>query len=62
LRMERIGTLMSISRTVIRMSEVRPELIYVSFAWAKYGGLVNVVEQQFEHTKVCVHLSPPARF
>jgi DNA replicative helicase MCM subunit Mcm2 (Cdc46/Mcm family) len=53
LRTERIGTLMSISGTVTRTSEVRPELVYGSFACAECNGTVNEVEQQFKYTEVC---------
>ncbi|KAF8522892.1 MCM-domain-containing protein [Hysterangium stoloniferum] len=51
LRTERIGTLMSISGTVTRTSEVRPELVYGSFICAECGGTVNEVEQQFKYTE-----------
>lgn len=56
LRTERIGTLMSISGTVTRTSEVRPELVYGSFICAECGGTVNEVEQQFKYTEVCLNL------
>lgn len=58
LRTERIGTLMSISGTVTRTSEVRPELIYGSFVCAECGGTVNEVEQQFKYTEVRVAPAP----
>ncbi|KIJ53815.1 hypothetical protein M422DRAFT_222539 [Sphaerobolus stellatus SS14] len=51
LKTERIGTLMSISGTVTRTSEVRPELVYGSFVCAECGGTVNEVEQQFKYTE-----------
>ncbi|TBU47236.1 mis5 protein [Dichomitus squalens] len=51
LKTERIGTLMSISGTVTRTSEVRPELLYGSFICEVCGGLVNDIEQQFKYTE-----------
>ncbi|KAL0950282.1 hypothetical protein HGRIS_010262 [Hohenbuehelia grisea] len=51
LRTEKIGTLMSISGTVTRTSEVRPELLFGSFICEVCGGLVNDVEQQFKYTE-----------
>ncbi|KAL7282586.1 hypothetical protein ACG7TL_004057 [Trametes sanguinea] len=52
LRTDRIGTLMSISGTVTRTSEVRPELLYGSFICEVCGGLVNDIEQQFKYTEI----------
>ena len=52
LRADRIGTLMSISGTVTRTSEVRPELLYGSFTCEACKGMVNEVEQQFKYTEV----------
>lgn len=52
LRTDKIGTLMSISGTVTRTSEVRPELLYGSFICEACGGLVNEIEQQFKYTEV----------
>lgn len=52
LRTDKIGTLMSISGTVTRTSEVRPELLYGSFVCEVCGGLVNEIEQQFKYTEV----------
>lgn len=51
LRTDKIGTLMSISGTVTRTSEVRPELLYGSFICEVCGGLVNEIEQQFKYTE-----------
>ncbi|KAJ3556351.1 hypothetical protein NP233_g11997 [Leucocoprinus birnbaumii] len=51
LRTEKIGTLMSISGTVTRTSEVRPELLYGSFTCEVCDGTVNDVEQQFKYTE-----------
>lgn len=53
LRTDRIGTLMSISGTVTRTSEVRPELLFGSFVCEVCKGLVNDIEQQFKYTEVC---------
>jgi DNA replication licensing factor MCM6 len=52
LRTEKIGTLMSISGTVTRTSEVRPELLFGSFICEVCNGLVNDIEQQFKYTEV----------
>ncbi|OCH88332.1 MCM-domain-containing protein [Obba rivulosa] len=51
LRTDKIGTLMSISGTVTRTSEVRPELLYGSFICEVCRGLVNDIEQQFKYTE-----------
>ena len=59
LKTDRIGTLMSISGTVTRTSEVRPELLFGSFICEVCGGLVNDVEQQFKYTEVCLPIMPP---
>lgn len=53
LKTEKIGTLMSVSGTVTRTSEVRPELLYGSFVCEVCGGIVNEIEQQFKYTEVC---------
>ena len=47
-----IGALMSISGTVTRTSEVRPELLYGTFICEVCGGLVSEIEQQFKYTEV----------
>ncbi|KAF7432668.1 MCM DNA helicase complex subunit mcm6 [Pleurotus ostreatus] len=51
LRTDKIGTLMSISGTVTRTSEVRPELLFGSFICEVCGGLINDIEQQFKYTE-----------
>ncbi|PFH51325.1 hypothetical protein AMATHDRAFT_3174 [Amanita thiersii Skay4041] len=51
LKTDKIGTLMSISGTVTRTSEVRPELLYGSFICEVCNGLVNDIEQQFKYTE-----------
>ncbi|OJT05372.1 DNA replication licensing factor mcm6 [Trametes pubescens] len=58
LRTDRIGTLMSISGTVTRTSEVRPELLYGSFICEVCGGLVNDIEQQFKYTEPALCPNP----
>lgn len=52
LRMTRLGKLMSISGTVTRTSEVRPELVYGTFTCKDCGGIMHNVEQQFKYTEV----------
>ncbi|CAK9784493.1 putative DNA unwinding-related protein [Cutaneotrichosporon oleaginosum] len=51
LRMENVGKLMSISGTVTRTSEVRPELVSATFKCEECGTLVHNVEQQFKYTE-----------
>ncbi|CCA74171.1 probable MCM6-involved in replication [Serendipita indica DSM 11827] len=51
LRTDRIGTLLSISGTVTRTSEVRPELLFGTFTCVLCQGVVNDVEQQFKYTE-----------
>ncbi|EJD01930.1 mis5 protein [Fomitiporia mediterranea MF3/22] len=51
LKTERIGTLMSVSGTVTRTSEVRPELLYGSFVCEACHGIVHDIEQQFKYTE-----------
>jgi DNA replication licensing factor MCM6 len=51
LRTDRIGTLLSISGTVTRTSEVRPELLFGTFTCQLCGGNVSDVEQQFKYTE-----------
>ncbi|KAH7101281.1 mis5 protein [Auriculariales sp. MPI-PUGE-AT-0066] len=51
LRTERIGTLLSISGTVTRTSEVRPELLFATFRCELCQGIIQDVEQQFKYTE-----------
>ncbi|KAI9513229.1 MCM-domain-containing protein [Russula earlei] len=51
LRTDKIGTLMSISGTVTRTSEVRPELLFGSFTCEVCKALVHEIEQQFKYTE-----------
>lgn len=51
LRMDKVGQLMSISGTVTRTSEVRPELISGTFKCGECDTLQYDVEQQFKYTE-----------
>jgi len=51
MRTDRLGRLMSISGTVTRSSEVRPELMYATYQCIKCGRVHNNVEQQFTYTE-----------
>jgi len=51
LRTDRIGTLLSISGTVTRTSEVRPELLFGTFTCQLCNGIVANIEQQFKYTE-----------
>nr|GAT48056.1 predicted protein [Mycena chlorophos] len=59
LRTEKIGTLMSISGTVTRTSEVRPELLAGTFVCEVCNTAVTDVEQQFKYTEpsLCPNLT-----
>jgi DNA replication licensing factor MCM6 len=52
LRMDRVGQLMSISGTVTRTSEVRPELISGTFVCQGCQHSISDIEQQFKYTEV----------
>lgn len=52
LRMDRVGQLVSISGTVTRTSEVRPELVSGTFRCEACAAVVSDVEQQFKYTEV----------
>ncbi|KAJ7752841.1 MCM2/3/5 family-domain-containing protein [Mycena maculata] len=58
LRTEKIGTLMSISGTVTRTSEVRPELLFGSFVCEICRGFVDEIEQQFKYTEPALCPNP----
>ncbi|KZS95697.1 DNA unwinding-related protein [Sistotremastrum niveocremeum HHB9708] len=51
LRMEKVGKLTSISGTVTRTSEVRPELLLGSYRCEMCNGIIENVEQQFKYTE-----------
>jgi DNA replicative helicase MCM subunit Mcm2 (Cdc46/Mcm family) len=46
------GQLLSISGTVTRTSEVRPELLFGAFACSDCGAVIRDVEQEFKYTEV----------
>jgi DNA replication licensing factor MCM6 len=50
--MKRLGELISISGTVTRTSEVRPELVSGTFACEVCRATIRDVEQQFKYTEV----------
>lgn len=51
LRAEQVGTLVSISGTVTRTSEVRPELLLATFTCEACNSVVDDVEQIFRYTE-----------
>ncbi|WVO14065.1 hypothetical protein L204_101692 [Cryptococcus depauperatus] len=51
LKMEKVGQLMSISGTVTRTSEVRPELVSGNFVCENCRTVIHDVEQQFKYTE-----------
>ena len=51
LRTDKIGQLVSISGTVTRTSEVRPELLVGTFRCQDCNAIVRDVEQQFKYTE-----------
>jgi DNA replication licensing factor MCM6 len=57
-RTQKIGKLVSISGTVTRTSEVRPELFYGCFICRKCGTMHHSVEQQFQYTEPNVCKNP----
>jgi DNA replication licensing factor MCM6 len=52
--MDKIGQLVSISGTVTRTSEVRPELVVGVFRCEECRTIIGDVEQQFKYTEVSV--------
>lgn len=54
--MEKIGQLVSISGTVTRTSEVRPELVSGTFVCEGCRATIRDVEQQFKYTEVSLTL------
>lgn len=52
LKMDKIGQLISISGTVTRTSEVRPELVSGTFRCEACKTVISDVEQQFKFTEV----------
>ncbi len=51
LRTERIGRLLSLSGTVTRSSEVKPELLFGTFQCIDCGTIAAGIEQQFQFTE-----------
>eukprot|EP01098_Paradermamoeba_levis_P001301 TRINITY_DN11474_c0_g1_i1.p1 TRINITY_DN11474_c0_g1~~TRINITY_DN11474_c0_g1_i1.p1 ORF type:complete len:194 (+),score=66.70 TRINITY_DN11474_c0_g1_i1:29-583(+) len=51
LRSDKIGRLISISATVTRTSEVRPELLFASFYCMDCQSRSGIIEQQFKYTE-----------
>jgi len=65
LRTDRIGRLASVSGTVTRTSEVRPELLVASFRCSKCGLVAENIQQQYHYTRPnlcrnprCKNMSP----
>ena len=50
IRAEKIGSLMTISGTITRTSEVRPELLYGTFSCGLCNEIVRDIAQQFKYT------------
>eukprot|EP00899_Mesostigma_viride_P008988 jgi/Mesvir1/18090/Mv09391-RA.1 len=51
LRTSKLGALVSVSGTITRTSEVRPELLYGTFRCMDCGNKATNVEQQFQYTQ-----------
>ncbi|KAI8804790.1 MCM2/3/5 family-domain-containing protein [Cladochytrium replicatum] len=58
IRTELLGQLVSISGTVTRSSEIRPELLYGTFRCKDCGTLVKDVPQEFKYTEPTTCLKP----
>ena len=52
MRTDSIGKLVSITGTVTRTSEVRPELLFGTFQCNECLSIIKDVEQQFKYTEV----------
>lgn len=52
LKTDKIGQLISLSGTVTRTTEVRPELVYATFTCNLCQKVYRDVEQQFKYTEV----------
>ncbi|KDN40343.1 MCM-domain-containing protein [Tilletiaria anomala UBC 951] len=58
LRTEKVGRLLSISGTVTRTSEVRPELLFGAFTCGECKNVQRDVEQQFKYTEPVMCKAP----
>jgi DNA replication licensing factor MCM6 len=58
LRMEWIGSLCSVTGTVTRTSDVRPELLVASFTCKKCGLLAGKIPQQYHYTRPTLCKNP----
>lgn len=58
MRTEKIGQLMSLSGTITRSSEVRPELLFGTFICSNCGTIHNGIEQQFQYSEPQVCKNP----
>ena len=58
LRMDCVGRLTSITGTVTRTSEVRPELLVASFRCNKCGLLAEHIQQQYHYTRPTICRNP----
>lgn len=58
LKTDKVGQLISISGTVTRTTEVRPELVRGTFVCNECGKIMPDIEQQFRYTEVGYHLFP----
>ncbi|KAG0238646.1 MCM DNA helicase complex subunit mcm6 [Actinomortierella wolfii] len=58
MRMDKLGHLISISGTVTRTSEVRPELLHGTFTCKDCGSVTHNIEQQFKYTEPLMCQSP----
>lgn len=58
LKMEHVGGLISVTATVTRTSDVRPELVTATFRCNKCGLLASKVPQQFTYTRPTICRNP----
>ena len=61
MRTEKIGRLMSLSGTVTRSSEVKPELLFGTFICTDCGTIHAGIEQQFQYTEPQICKNPQCR-
>jgi DNA replication licensing factor MCM6 len=60
-RTSEVGRLISISGTITRTAEVRPELFYGHFICRKCGFVDPAVEQQFQYTEPVLCRNPQCK-